>query len=168
MINDSSVVFKCVDQLQPFFENINTNVLYRYFRRKANDNACEEFANGQIWFSGSNNNRFNNNDPLEHHYYDANSSKILTNTLSFSRASVCRRIDYYDENDAVQQLSPETIPLAANVRLKHAHEKEVRVEMNTTSILDSYENNPGPLLNCLIKHVKIKAPGTKQFCEIVS
>ena len=58
------------------------NIAYKYLSDQI---ACDSFIEGNIWFTGTNQNRFYHDDPYEH-FYD-NHSRILTQTLSLSLKS---------------------------------------------------------------------------------
>ncbi len=78
----SPTKLKCCLEDPNICDKVQDGKLYRYFD---DEEDAENFSNGNIWFSGINNNRIHHNDPWENSY--RNHTRISLYSLSLTRAA---------------------------------------------------------------------------------
>ena len=80
-----------------------------------------------------------------------------------------REMPYYNpENNILKPLSPEAIARASNKDHKYEDEAEIRIELNTTALLDENKKNNYPLSHNHIEYIKLHCPSTSAYCEKIN
>lgn len=98
-----------------------------------------------------------NYDPYE------KTDPIMTKVVSIDG----REMEYYDESVPTTPLSLEAVKRTSNLRKKFEPEAELRIELNTTSLLDLQQENLEPGLHHLIQYIKLKCPSIRNYCKQV-